>query len=245
MYLYESLLTCLRSVITTPEDLKHFSSDANDHPKTPNVNLGWFVGELLGQAMGLLYGQDWKRLRKIFDPAFTHSAAVSRIETVDKAARKYVTNLSLLSDSAPGEKLESPSSSSFTLPALKAFTKFPYFLTARAIYGPMTEKEEQELWTITEQRLALNKYWIGGGFYRFQSSATFFDKDSVRSLREFQRDWKEYNRTMVEVRQARGEHPPIMTYWEEVEAGNMSMTEVSKKAGGEHGLRVVILSFSC
>lgn len=56
-----------------------------------------------------------------------------------------------------------------------------------------------------------------------------FDKDSVKSLREFQSDWKEYNRKMVEVRQVRGEHPPIMTYWEEVEAGNMSMTEVSKK----------------
>ena len=23
----------------------------------------WFVGGLLGQAMGLLYGQDWRRLR--------------------------------------------------------------------------------------------------------------------------------------------------------------------------------------
>jgi cytochrome P450 len=52
------------------------------------VNLGWFVGELLGRAMGLLYGQDWKRLRKIFDPAFTHSAAVARIDVVDRAARK-------------------------------------------------------------------------------------------------------------------------------------------------------------
>ena len=46
------------SVITTPEALKHFSSDADDHPETPNGNPGWFVGELLDQAMGLLYGKD-------------------------------------------------------------------------------------------------------------------------------------------------------------------------------------------
>jgi hypothetical protein len=36
------------SVITTPKFLKHFSSDAKEHGKPHNMNLGWFVRESLG-----------------------------------------------------------------------------------------------------------------------------------------------------------------------------------------------------
>lgn len=219
--------SCLiHSVITTPQDLKHFSSDASDHPKTPNVNLGWFVGELLGQAMGLLYGQDWRRLRKIFDPAFTHSAAVSRIDNVDQAAKKYVEGLPLLADDST-TSTSGNDEKSFSLPVQKAFTKFPYFLTASAIYGPMTEKEERDLWTVTEKRVALNQYWIGGGPYRFETAAKLYDRGAVQRLEEFNKEWRDYNTRMVEVRRARGETAPIISYWEEYEKGNMAMVEVS------------------
>lgn len=219
-------LMAIYSVITTPQDLKHFSSDASDHPKTPNVNLGWFAGELLGRAMGLLYGPDWRRLRKIFDPAFTHSAAITRIEDIDQAAKKYVEGLHVVADKSlaePGEKYYG----SFSLPVLKAFTKFPYFLTARAIYGPMTEAEEHDLWSLTEKRMALNQFWIIGGPYRFETGANLYNRDAVRQLRGFSKEWHEYNARMVEVRRGQGETPPIVTYWEEVERGNMAMIEVS------------------
>jgi hypothetical protein len=209
------------SVITTPKDLKQFSSDANDHPKAPNVNLGWFVEKLLGQAMGLLYGADWKRLRKIFDPAFTHAAAVTRIVGVVSAARKYVEELPQLAVGGPSQDQDS-----YTIPVQKAFTKFPYFLTAKAIYGSMTQEEEDELWRVTEKRVALNQYWVGGGIYRFETTARLRDRPAVQRLEEFICEWHEYNVHMVDVRRQRGERPPIITYWEELEAGNISVVEV-------------------
>lgn len=217
-------LTFFHSVITTPEDLKNFSTDANEHPKTPNVNLGWFVGELLGQAMGLLYGRDWKRLRKIFDPAFTHNAAVARIDVVDQAARVYVDGL----ENSVGVKHDTPrDASSFSLPVLRTFTKFPYFLTARAIYGPMSEAEECDLWSITEKRISLNQYWVGGGPYRFEAVARMYDGPAVQRLREFNKEWRDYNARMVDVRRTQGEMVPIVAYWEEFEKGNMALVEVS------------------
>ena len=173
--------------------------------------------------MGLLYGQDWRRLRKIFDPAFTHSAAVARIDVVDRAARKYVTELPLSPDAVFDDK----DGRSFSLPVLRAFTKFPYFLTASAIYGPMTEEEEEELWRVTEKRVALNKYWVGGGPYRFEAAAKLFDRPAVDRLHEFNNDWRAYNEHMAEVRRARGQRPPIVLYFEECEQGNMKMVEVS------------------
>ena len=199
------------------------------------MNLGWFVGELLGQAVGLLYGKDWRRLRKIFDPAFTRSAAVARIDVVDRAARKYVEGLHLLADKtlgSPGGKDEE----SFSLPVLKAFTKFPYFLTASTIYGPMTEVEERDLWDVTEKRIALNQYWISGGPYRFEWLAKWCDPGAVQRLREFNMEWHDYNARMVQVRRARGETAPIISYWEEYEKGNMAAVEVSS-LGNDQGMR--------
>ncbi|KAH9987544.1 hypothetical protein F4779DRAFT_611349 [Xylariaceae sp. FL0662B] len=40
------------SIITTVEDLKHFRSGADNHPKVHSLNLGWFVGKLLDQTLG-------------------------------------------------------------------------------------------------------------------------------------------------------------------------------------------------
>ena len=213
----------MNSVITTPGDFKHFSSDASDHGKPHNMNLGWYLGEVLGQCLGFLGGDDWIRMRKIFDPTFTHSAAVARIDTVDSAARDYVEKLPQLAMSSSGKDATQP----FTLSVAEAFTKFPYFLTARAIYGPMTGTEEDDLWRITEKRIALSPYFLGGGPYRFATTARLFDRDAIRRLREYESEWRDYNTRMVQVRGARGERAPILTYWEEHKKGNMSLPEVS------------------
>jgi hypothetical protein len=176
--------------------------------------------------MGLLYGPDWRRLRKIFDPAFTHSAAVARVDGVDDAARHYVKSLPRLAHEATAQG-DAKEGKSFSLPVLQAFAKFPYFQTAAAIYGRMTEEEERDLWVVTEKRVALNQYWIGGGRYRVKVVANLFGRGAVQRLREFNREWLDYNARMVQVRRARGDKAPVITYWEEYEKGNMSMLEVS------------------
>jgi gliotoxin/aspirochlorine/mycotoxins biosynthesis cytochrome P450 monooxygenase len=220
------ILIPLNSVITTPEAFKHFSSDANDHPKAPNVNLGWYVGEILGQAMGLLYGEDWRRLRRTFEPAFTHSAAVARLDDVENGARHYVQKLPLLAKEMTGQLFEK-NDKSFSLPLLQAFTKFPYFQTAATIYGPMTEEEERNLWAVTDKRIALNQYWIAGGLYRSKIMASLFSRGAVQRLREFNREWRKFNADIVQRRRASGTNAPVTVYWTEYEKGNLSMTEVS------------------
>lgn len=189
--------------------------------------MGWFLGELLGQCMGLLSGKDWKRVRQIFNPPFTHTAAVTQIDTIERTASKYVEGLPLLAEKNAVDISEKNDDKPFKLPVLKAFTKFPYFLTAAAIYGPMTETEERDLWDVTEKRLALNPYMFGGGPYRSETVAGWFDRNAVTRLRDYNREWREYNVRMVQVRRARGEKTPIISFWGEYEAGNMSLDEVS------------------
>ncbi|KAH7064491.1 cytochrome P450 monooxygenase GliC2 [Paraphoma chrysanthemicola] len=212
-------------VITTPKDFKHFSSDANDHGKPHNMNLGWFVGQSLGQCLGFHNGQSWVRMRKIFDPTFTHSAAVSRVETVDEAAKSYVERLPKLAAN-PYVQRSGKDGDSFLLSVAEGFTKFPYFLTARVIYGAMTEAEENDLWRITQDRIALTPYFFTGGLYRFATLTKLFDRGAIARLREFEREWTVFHRDIVHKRRTEGARPPIVAYWEELESGNINIPEL-------------------
>lgn len=187
------------------------------------MNLGWFVGEVIGQCLGFHNGEEWSRIRKIYEPDFTHSAAVARIEGVDRAASAYVEKLSQLTTRTVGRN----SRESFSLPVGDAFNKFPYFLTASTIYGPMTEAEENELWRITEKRNALLPYFLGGGPYRNGTTAWLFDRSAIKSLREFEVEWREFNARMVSTRRTKGGYAPILNYWEQYENGNQTLDEVS------------------
>ena len=207
--------------------------------------MGWFLGELLGQCMGLLSGKDWKRVRQIFNPPFTHTAAVNQIDMIEGAARKFVEKLPLYADETTRNTDGKDNNNSFKLPVLKAFTKFPYFLTAAAIYGPMTETEEHDLWSVTENRLALNRYMFGGGPYRFETVAWLFDRAAVQRLRDYNRQWHSYNARMVQVRRARGEKTPIISYWSEYEIGNMTLEEVSLSfVYGYWVLKVILMKWA-
>ncbi|ORY18406.1 cytochrome P450 monooxygenase GliC2 [Clohesyomyces aquaticus] len=209
-------------VITTPKDFKNFSSDANDHGKPHNMNFGWYLGQVLGQCLGFHNGQSWVRMRKVFDPTFTHSAAVARIETVENAARIYVERLPRLATGF-GEKGDADS---FELSVAEAFAKFPYFLTACTIYGAMTEAEENNLWRMTNKRIALVPYFVIGGPYRFGLATRLFDHTAIRRLREFESEWTEFHHRIVQERRKQGERPPIIAYWEHYESGNINLPEL-------------------
>lgn len=209
-------------MITTPQDYKHFSSDAGNHGKPRNMNLGWFVGQVLGQCLGFQNGEDWVRVKAMFNPPFTHSAAVARISMVNSAAESYVKQLPKLAVTS-----DKSVANSFTVSVEEAFTKFPYFVTAKVIYGTMTKSEEDDLWHLTEKRIALNPYLFGGGPYRSAIASRIFDRDAVSELTAFNSEWQKYNAQMAQKRRTWREKPPIVTYWEEYEKGNMTLAEVS------------------
>lgn len=69
-------LTILQLVLTTPEQVVTFyKSDGTQHSKRKDIGFGDYFGRLLGQCVGVLSGQDWTRLRKIFDPVRSSQVA--------------------------------------------------------------------------------------------------------------------------------------------------------------------------
>jgi cytochrome P450 len=216
------LTSTSRSVITTPEHLRVFHSDSEKHGKPRWQNLGWFVGQVLGRCVGLLEGAEWKAQRAVFDPPFRHAATIARIAETESAAKDFVDKLSLSGSAANGvEKSED----SFTLDAVSAFMKFPFYLTAGVIYSELSADEERELWSLAQMHMALLPYFVIGGPYRF-AQGRFVHPSAFRKLRAYQHAWKEYHVRMVERRREQGVRVPLIEYWEEFEKGAIAEEDV-------------------
>ncbi|PSR77225.1 cytochrome P450 [Coniella lustricola] len=213
-------------VITTPQLLRDFHSDGDKHGKPQYSNLGWYLGQVLGSCIGLLEGPDWKQQRQIFDPAFRHSATVALIGDTDRAAKDFIDNLPVAAKNIPQttpQNEKSQNQQNLEFPIIPAFQKFPFFLAARVIYGPMTEAEEDDLWALAEKRLSLAPYLFIGGPYRYRWGK-WIDHTAFGRLQDFSTQWRKYNERIVKSRRSNGAAAaPILTYWNALENGEMTM----------------------
>lgn len=221
----------LYSVITTPEDVRIFHSEPEKHCKPQDGNFGWFAGQLLGHCLGLLEGDEWKRQRQIFEPPLRHSAAIARIHITEASAKSFVESLSYSAPvkEAVDEKFETEEfqQRTFTLHAISAFMKLPFYTTADLLYGELSKDEEKELWDLAEMHMAVLPYAVIGGPYRLKAGR-WFDPGAYRKLKEYQDGWRDCNKRMVKKRRAQGINVAVVSYWDEYEAGKVTLTEVSE-----------------
>lgn len=189
-------------------------------------NFGWFFDKVLGRCVGLLSLDEWKNMRRVVDPSFTHGASVKRISVTESDARTFVENLHTISNE--GTEI-AKTKGRFTVPAMAAFMKFPFIFTAEVVYGNMTEAEKEELWAIAEKRQALLPYFFKGSFYR-TSYLKWFDRPAYNQLQEFLDSWAEFNTRMARSRREQGLPLPIVTYWDEYLKGNITLEQVRGSA---------------
>lgn len=201
-------------VITTPEDVRAFHSDSDLHNKSASSNGGWFFHQLLGDCMGLVNGIRWRRLRSEFNHAFSYRQALQMSSSIGTYAHEYVKTM--IPDMQAAES---------TIHVSDAFMKFPFFCTADALYGPMTEDEKSKLWSIGQQSLALMRYVLLGGIYRFKVSQVFCGR-AAKELNTFQKEWSAFNNNMYQSRRSWSPTPLIVLAWKPVTEGRLPESEV-------------------
>jgi cytochrome P450 len=211
------------SVLTTPEDIRTFHTDSDKHGKPLDGNFGWYFGQLLGRCVGLLEFDEWKKMRQVVDPAFKHASVVNRIGLTNADAKSFVENLSTfaIEDEGLADK------DIFTVHAAMAFMKFPFYFTAEAVYGRMSDEEKQELWILAEKRLALLPWFFKGSVYR-TAYLKWWDRPAYNQLMDFVRHWAAFNGGIANTRRKQDMSVPIVSYWDEYEQGNITMEEVRK-----------------
>jgi hypothetical protein len=104
--------------------------------------------------------------------------------------------------------------------------KYPFFVTAWVIYGPMTEHERSTLWVIAQKALLLMRYVLKGGIYRY-SICQYLDPAMKKELKIFERDWLEFNEDMYHSRSHRKIPSPIVSAWERTLVGEIPQKEVN------------------
>ena len=219
----------ITSVLSTPEDLKTFHTDSEKHGKPLDGNFGWYFGQVLGRCVGLLERDEWKAFRKVVDPTFNHQATIKRIGNCEEDAEEFVESLRSFSQ---GTQAKSSEGGPFTVHAATAFMKFPFYFTAEVVYGKLSESEKDELWKVSEERLALLPYFFKGSMYR-TSWLKFWDRPAYNQLNAFLHNWAKFNENMAESRRHSDPSAPIVSMWDQYKEGTVTLEQVCATYSGE------------
>ncbi|KAL8824453.1 MAG: hypothetical protein Q9191_005050 [Dirinaria sp. TL-2023a] len=146
--------------------------------------------------------------------------SMARLPNTREEARLYI-------DSLPEYDQGKSSRGVLCLHATSAFMKFPFFHTAAALYGPLTEQDKEELWAIGQMRIALLRHVVAGGIHRFQASK-WLAKAAFEELKAFRIKWHAFNEDMYRDRQSHTPEPPIVPLWRSTLDGDSNSTEVTQ-----------------
>ncbi|KAL4809102.1 cytochrome P450 [Aspergillus unguis] len=172
-------------VISQPEHVHAFyEHDAKRHPKPKNLNLGEPFGRLAGNAVGTKYGDEWRRIRRYFDPPFVSPRAMENRSRFNVEIRQWIRAI------APAAE---------TKVNVAAVFKFLTFrLLAIHLYGDAFD--DRVYWRMLELnelhegviRDLLASRWPDSKLYNCLPTA------ANRKACSYLSQWRDFNRTIIE-----------------------------------------------
>ena len=202
-------------VLTDPADVRAFYTNSQTHYKSPASNGGWVFHQLLGQCLGMMSGQRWKTLRSRFESCgFERMKAKDRLLDTLNEASDFVKALIGARDQKEAE-----------LNASQAVAAFPFFYTARRLFGELSKADEEELWGLGQQRAPLMRFVLMGGVYRYGFSR-WWDRAMWREVQVFKVQWRAFCERAFAKNQGVNATPSIESLWRDARSGQVSMDEV-------------------
>ncbi|KAJ6020540.1 hypothetical protein N7540_006044 [Penicillium herquei] len=181
------LITCGKYqelVISQPDHVHDFyRSDYKVHGKPLNFNFGGLFGRFMGTAVGLRYGDEWRKIRLHFDPPFKFHEAVRRLGIFQRETALWVAELS--------------TSSSTDINARSAFKFLVFRLVAHHLYRDafddrlywqlieLSQMHDHSVHDILTCKSHESRYW------------TLFPTSVRRSVDKFLSEWRNLNRAVI------------------------------------------------
>ncbi|GFF77037.1 hypothetical protein IFM62136_09470 [Aspergillus lentulus] len=181
------LITCGKYqelVISQPAHVHDFyRSDYKVHGKPLNFNFGGLFGRFMGTAVGLRYGDEWRKIRLHFDPPFKFHEAVRRLGIFQRETELWVGELA--------------TSSSTDLNARSAFKFLVFRLVAHHLYRDafddrlywqlleLSHLHDQAVHEILTCKSHESRYW------------TLFPTSVRKSVDKFLSEWRGLNRAVI------------------------------------------------
>lgn len=169
------------SVLTRPEHLRQVFKDSDKHTKALNNNSGWLMSQVLGQCVGLISGEPWRKVRAVTEVPFLHKTVNEYVPLVQRQVRDYVDTLH--ETGRLQDELLDPAGDMKML---------PFFVVAEIIYGHLDQDLVADLRKLAPTRERLFKHVIAGGPSRFPWSQ-FLPLGANKALRDFKAEWRRFN----------------------------------------------------
>ncbi|KAM0713936.1 hypothetical protein Q7P37_010899 [Cladosporium fusiforme] len=199
-------------VLTHPAQLRTIFKDSDDHLKAPANNSGHYMSELMGKCVGLISGREWRSVRSVTEPPFSHRNASQAIGMIERHVSEYFQHLH-----------DSGMLKSGLLHPAEDMKMLPFWVVAEVFYDHLTPAQRQELANLAPLREHVFQYVIRGGLPRYAWSR-WLPSTANSELHEFKRRWKEFNRQAVKTARAQAgdTKDPIVEMYAAVHAGTLS-----------------------
>ncbi|CAI7633383.1 unnamed protein product [Penicillium glandicola] len=201
-------------VITDPKDVEAWFSGKGEHSKFSYGPFGALFNYAMGHTVGLINGHDWKVLRKLLDPSVNFSNSAKLTPMVLQWATEHVQAL-------PTQTLNPIQEGKAVVNAYWAVQSYPFFTQMETFYGPLTDAQKDEVWSIGQIFLTLSTWTVEQGLTRSRIFKYMSSWDSWRLIREFDRRWRTFNRDIVKQKAAEVDLP-IVRLWKNIQDGDMT-----------------------
>lgn len=198
-------------VLTTPKQLmEYYGTKSKNHSKVDSFGAGAFLVTLLGECLGFQNGVEWLRMRKAFDPFFTHKAAVESFPTMVEFISRWVRNF----DHA---KLNS-------IDPLQLVSDLPFTCIAKYLYGNELSSEEflqclKDLIPAHSELMHYSFLTIAGRFKIFQ----YLPSKKMRQVSQFQRKFVALSLEQVELSRTLKKETVVEQLYRHVETGKFTL----------------------
>lgn len=171
------------SVLTRAEHIQAVFKDSNKHFKADDSNYGYLMGQLLGQCVGLVSGNQWRDLRAVVEPAFTRTLSTGYVALVEARMESHFEEI------RAGRNLPRG-----LLDPVEDLKILPFLVVADIIYSKISQEMERLLRDMAPRREALFRHV---GLARF-SFSRFLPTEANKSLASFRIEWHAFNEKAYE-----------------------------------------------
>lgn len=175
------------------------------------------MSEILGRCVGLLSGDEWRTARSCVEPPFTHKASAEYLPSILKQTENYFRELESTAELSKG-----------LLDPVGDMKMYPFLVTARLVYGELSEEQILQLSTLASEREHLFTYVMAGGIGRYTWSK-YLPTKANKLLKKFQEAWSIFNAEAYERAKERKSSAPIIDMWEAALAGILEKQKVRQQ----------------
>ncbi|KAK0618757.1 Cytochrome P450 monooxygenase lepD [Lasiodiplodia hormozganensis] len=181
-------------VLTRPEHVKDFfGRESKGHAKPPHMGMGPYFDRVLGSSVGVLNGDKWKAMRRVFEPHLSHQMAMAFSARFGREVAAWMAELP-----AEWAKAAGADGAPFVVDAATACRFLPFKLVALALYGDALSEKAYE--RLLELNALHEKVMLRAFFGKAERSELFsrLPSESKALMDQFEREWRDFNLEIIE-----------------------------------------------